>query len=191
MTSCLSNEKGLIILKGKNSTETHRDYTVVEESVLDHTPTCLLTLHQKKNRINSAILRIKSNNNQLISDNNEKYSYFAHDPNLDLNSQNIARVCPGYCRSEFQTIKKLACTTCNEICSFPMNTILDNEIMCQNDILEELMRHHHPKSRLVPDEQKPGKNRGRRTVEAARELADHYIYAHNMEEPVRLPSISN
>jgi hypothetical protein len=48
MTSCLSNEKGLIFLKGKNSTESHRDYTVVEETVLDHIPACLLTLHQKK-----------------------------------------------------------------------------------------------------------------------------------------------
>ncbi len=53
------------------------------------------------------------------------------------------------------------------------------------------MRHHHPSQDWYPDEQKPGKNRGRRTVEAARELADHYTYDHNMEEPVRLPSISN
>ena len=188
MTSCLSNEKGLIFLKGKNSTQSHRDYTVVEETVLDHTPANLLTLHQKKNRINSAMLRIKSSNNQ----NNENFnSYFAHDPDIDLNSQNIARICPEYCRSEFYTTKKPACATCNEICTYSMNSILDNEIMCQNDILEELMRHQHPKSRLVPDEQKPGKNRGRRTVEAARELADHYTYDHNMEEPVRLPSISN
>jgi hypothetical protein len=45
----------------------------------------------------------------------------------------------------------------------------------QNDINEELA--NHPKSRKMP------LGHLRRTQEAARELADHYIYVHNMKEP--------
>jgi hypothetical protein len=45
----------------------------------------------------------------------------------------------------------------------------------QNDINEELA--NHPKSRKMP------LGHLHRTQEAARELADHYIYVHNMKEP--------
>lgn len=43
------------------------------------------------------------------------------------------------------------------------------------DIKLELEMHHHPKPRKI-------ENRQRSTYEAARELADHYIYSHNQIE---------
>lgn len=49
--------------------------------------------------------------------------------------------------------------------------------LTQNDLNDELTNHHHPRSRKMPN------GTMRKTQEAARELADHYIYVHNMKEP--------
>ena len=51
----------------------------------------------------------------------------------------------------------------------------------QDDIIEELELHGHPTSRKIEDQN--GTKRNRTKTEAARELADHFIYAHNKIEP--------
>ena len=89
---------------------------------------------------------------------------------------------PQYCRSLPGTLKKPACSKCDELCSFSMESLLHpTNALSQPDILDELANHYHPSSRKISDNQI---NRQRITQEAARELADHYIFAHNKKEPI-------
>jgi hypothetical protein len=53
----------------------------------------------------------------------------------------------------------------------------------KDDILEELNIHWHPKSRMMESKGSDNKRLPRNVKEAARELADHYIYSHNQTEP--------
>ena len=46
----------------------------------------------------------------------------------------------------------------------------------QRELLAELTIHGHPKTRKMAN------NKLRNTIETARELADHYIFAHNIKE---------
>ena len=46
----------------------------------------------------------------------------------------------------------------------------------QRELLAELTIHRHPKTRKMAN------NKLRNTIETARELADHYIFAHNIKE---------
>ena len=55
-----------------------------------------------------------------------------------------------------------------------------NHGVTQTKLNTELSIHNHPKSRDIND---AGVTHKRKTHEAARELADHYIYAHNFNEP--------
>lgn len=89
-----------------------------------------------------------------------------------INSNKI----PKYCRIT-ETAKKPQCVNCHAICNHTIESILDpvNPIG-QSYIYAELSAHGHPKCRVI-------NNRQRKTREAARELADHYIYAHGHKEP--------
>ena len=53
--------------------------------------------------------------------------------------------------------------------------------LSQTDILKELSFHKHPRSRILKTAD--GGKRQRNTTEAARELADHYKFAHDQQEP--------
>jgi hypothetical protein len=58
--------------------------------------------------------------------------------------------------------------------------------MSQDDIRDELQLHGHPKSRVIDRTTINGKSKaiGAKSHEQARELADHYIFAHNKKEPL-------
>ena len=65
---------------------------------------------------------------------------------------------------------------CDSVCAFTLEDLLDpNHGIGQIDLKLELEKHHHPKTRKILNKQ-------RTTHEAARELADHYIYSHNYRE---------
>ena len=60
--------------------------------------------------------------------------------------------------------------------------------LSQDDIRDELKLHGHPKTRVMDKLIISGKTKliGAKSHEQARELADHYIYAHNNIEPIFL-----
>jgi hypothetical protein len=87
---------------------------------------------------------------------------------------------PRFCRGKVDsTPKKPPCVDCTVVCLYKIQDILDiSNGIGQNDILAELVRHRHPSSRIMPN------GTQRVTKDAARELADHYIYSHNKKDPV-------
>lgn len=93
---------------------------------------------------------------------------------------------PKLCREKDSNTKQ-ACIKCSQICSFPIEMILDPlNHMSQDDIRDELQLHGHPKSRVIDRTTINGKSKaiGAKSHEQARELADHYIFAHNKKEPL-------
>lgn len=60
---------------------------------------------------------------------------------------------------------------------FAIERLIRGEVS-QDEVLNELHDHHHPRTRII--KQQDGTNRLRRTQEARQELIDHYIYAHNL-----------
>ena len=106
--------------------------------------------------------------------------YFSLDENIDNNIIDIPRQIPAFCRKN-GTKTKPTCFSCEALCSYSMERILHHtNPITQSDLLEELEIHHHPKSRIIECN---GIKRSRLSLESARELADHYIYAHNKKEP--------
>lgn len=110
---------------------------------------------------------------------NELFNYFALELEPEENDI-VLREKALFCRGEFErTQTKKPCVECDSICAYTISDILDlKNGLSQSDLINELANHFHPKSRKMPT------GHIRRTQEAARELADHYIYAHNMKEPV-------
>ncbi len=77
---------------------------------------------------------------------------------------------------------KKNCKTCQNPCLFRIDEILNPKCsLSQTDILKELSFHNHPRSRLLTNID--GTKRQRITTKAARELANHYKFAHNKKEP--------
>jgi hypothetical protein len=65
-----------------------------------------------------------------------------------------------------------------------MDQVLNpTKAIAQDDILEKLHLHGHPMSRMMESKGLGNKRTQRNVKEAARELADHYIYAHRQTEP--------
>jgi hypothetical protein len=207
VSSILSNsDQCITLINPKDGAKSNIDYEVIHENAFEDIPVSLKNIHLKKHRINSAMCKIKiasmnpvsiqnnavpAQNNTVPVQNNttpiqnnadhELLNYFAFDPDLDTNQLNVSRVKPRYCKSLPGTIKKPACLNCNEPCSYSMENILHpTQSICQNDIIEELEIHSHPKSRKITTD---GVVHQRLTHEAARELADHYIFAHNKKKP--------
>jgi hypothetical protein len=190
-TSILSNESQLSKLKVKSMDVANNTfvYEVLHEEKIKNYPTSLSILHLKKNRINSAFFKIKENCLRTpsltnhVETNKNFYDYFTFDRDLDNNNlANENRALPIYCRGAPGTLKKPPCKNCDSPCSYEMEKILrSTNAITQSDIVEELKAHGHPTSRIIDlgDEKKQ-----RVTHQAARELADHYIYAHNKKEPI-------
>lgn len=128
------------------------------------------------------IEKTKNNNNV----DTPFYEYFTlNNPlNNKANNPNIKQF-PVYCRTEpgaRSKSKKLSCINCNQLCSYTMEMILHPiKSISHDDIIEELEIHGHPTSRKFANE--TGEKRNRNKIEAARELADHFIYAHDQKEP--------
>ena len=85
---------------------------------------------------------------------------------------------PPFCRAiEAASRTKPSCADCDAFCAFTIDDILsESHGISQNDIILELKAHKHPSCRKMLN----GKQRN--TREAARELADHYIFSHNIQE---------
>jgi hypothetical protein len=67
-------------------------------------------------------------------------------------------------------------------CYFPIESILHPiNHLSKNDIITELQNHGHPTCRVMDSTTSPIIQRS--AQEAARELANHYIYVHNYSEP--------
>ena len=192
-SSVLSLSEHLIEMKiRKKKTIKNPTYEVIDEIKLSKIPQSLMNLHIKKHRITSAFSQIKepmnlnstaNNNLDTGSIDDRLVNVFSMNNNSDNDNddEDIQKTMPGSCRPLPGSLKKPACYNCRESCSFSMeNTLHPTKSLTQNDILDELEIHRHPKSRII----KIGSvSRQRVTFEAARELADHYIYAHKKKEP--------
>ncbi len=130
-------------------------------------------IHSKKQRIVAAFKQLQNENkNQIL---NHEFLYLDLSPS-EIENQITVRIKPIFCRDELErTSKKPPCAECDTICAFSLEDILDPfHGIGQADIKIELEKHHHPKTRKI-------ENKQRTTHEAAKELADHYIYAHNQK----------
>ena len=80
---------------------------------------------------------------------------------------------------EFCNVK---CNGCNVDVSLQISYLLQKKNHAgQKELREELARHNHPKTRKINNN---GVVRQRNRAEEARELADHYILHHGVEEPI-------
>ena len=202
VSSVLSNENNLIELKVvKIGISARKIYEVVPEITPENLEDSEYNnLRLKKERIKSALHKIQmnshvdNNNNNINNEttttrtttnnnnNNDFFNYFSLPQNIDMNSINEPRERPEYCRPYPGTAKKPPCCNCRETCSFSMESLVHPVYSIgQNDILDELEIHHHPRSRIITDQ--TGHKHQRITIESARELAKHYVFVHNKKWP--------
>ena len=201
-SSVLSNENNFNELKIKGTgTVPNRIYAVTPQNNTAEQANLApydsnsnyLNLHLKMNRIKSALAKKKDktpeNDPSNSTTNNDFLNYFclssaSNDNKINNNIVSPQRICPNFCRPPQFTPKKPACSKCEEIRSFTMESLLHpTKSLSQSDILDELQNHFHPRSRLITID---NITHQRSTQEAARELADHYIFAHNKIEPIFL-----
>lgn len=181
VTSGLSSESAPITeLKNtinKNVKIDQKQYLVIEEQVFPEKEVNFTNLYLKKCRIQAFIK--KANLSQNTNDNFLGYfclSQFSQGQDKEENT-------PIYCRQTDISNKKQKCLMCKSLCAFPIERILHPQYSISvDDINEELKSHYHPQSRDIYDTQLK-KKRKRLRDEAARELADHYIFAHHHMEP--------
>ena len=164
--------KRIEIYKNSNKLNT---YVVTEEIKCTHSNAHYANIHSKKQRICAAFTQLKNENkDKAVEESFLNYCNLSVD---EIENDTTIRVKPKFCRDELEkTAKKLACVECDTVCAFTLEDLLDpSHGIGQIDIKLELEKHHHPKTRKI-------ENRQRSTNEAARELADHYIYSHNKIE---------
>ena len=177
MTSILSKNEYLKPIEIKNEGKKLVAYIVADEIKCTKSDAHFAHIHGKKQIIYAALSQIKNCYKDKIIDFD-----FINQIELGLNlgdNKFSVRIKPNYCRDELdKTKKKLPCGNCDSICAYSMEDLLDSSHgIGLEDLKLELDRHHHPKTRKMPN----GKNRS--TQETARELADHYIFSHNHVEP--------
>lgn len=140
-------------------------------------------IKRKKVRITSSISKIKDSRRIINSVENKNIQDYYDlvignsEPVKNLNQNINAK----FCRVINISKKKKICKDCIEICSYPIESLLSpkpEDRLTQEDILEELKIHHHPKTRIMPET-----GLFRSTEEGAIELAEHYIFSHNIEAP--------
>ena len=141
-------------------------------TVADEIKCACLNTHSKKQRIVAAFKQLRNENKDKII--NEEFL------NLDLSPSEIdntpVRIKPMFCREELdRTKKKNPCAECETLCAYSIEDLLDsNHGIGQADLKIELEKHHHPKTRKI-------ENRQQTTHDAAKELANHYIFSHNQK----------
>lgn len=177
MTSVLSNNDYLKSIDIKNEGKKLVAYVVADEVTCSKSDAHYAHIHGKKQRIYAALSHIKNNHKDKIIEID-----FINQIELGLNlgeAEFSLRTKPNFCRDELNKTKnKKTCGECDSICAYTMEDLLDiKHGIGLEDLKLELDRHHHPKTRKMPN----GKNRS--THESARELADHYIFSHNHVEP--------
>ena len=125
-------------------------------------------------------LHINKNNNKSLTNEETNLLNFFTITLEPVEQDNSVKQKPIYCRGELETSNtKKSCMECDTVCAYTMEDILsENRGIGQKDIIKELINHHHPSSRRILHT-----NKLRDTKQAARELADHYIYRHNYKEP--------
>lgn len=184
MTSILSDENEYLELKLRKNqvgNVSHSDYVVLEENILKDTGINFLNLKVKQTRVNCALNKIRANlTNNEREFNTAFFEYFALNDEEETEHELTEKPKPPFCNDK-RTAKKKPCNECQELCSLTMEMILHpTKPVCQGDIYEELMIHHHPSSRIIKEN---GRERMRTTKEAAEELAAHYYFIHNKKRP--------
>lgn len=183
VTSVLSNNEYCKKLDSLNENKKNQ-YVVVAEEPLVEQNVHYVTMHSKKQRICAALLQIKEKFGNISPSVADIFKYFTA-----RNEQDVARnekvtsaikPKPQYCRGyDETTATKPACVNCSTLCSNTLEDILSpTHGIGQTDLLAELTAHKHPKTRKMAN------LKLRNTSEAARELADHYIFAHELHEAV-------
>lgn len=174
-TSILSNNDKWKNLEIISQAEKPNRYSVVEEKICSDPVVHFVNIHAKKQRVYAALLQIKTQL-PIETAQEEFFNFFTH--SIANEQVNIEKIKPSYCRGINEAkMRKPACADCNQVCLYPIESVLSTRFgLTQNELLEELKRHHHPSSRKIG-------THFRTTKEAARELANHYIFAHNLTEP--------
>ncbi len=183
VTSALSCNNSFIelVINSAGSTS-NPDYKVINEKFARPLDTEFETIHLKKQRLNSALNRIKAQNENTNADNLLYHdSFISQEKNMrvvDNPRANIGHLrVPATCREYPGKPSKPPCENCTSICSFTIESLLHPyHPASADDILAELSNHGHPLSRKTD-------NTNRTKQQAARELADHYIAIHNRTEP--------
>ena len=178
MTSILSNNQYCKKIEIKTQGTKPIVYVVTDEIKCTKSDVHYVHIHGKKKRVYAALAQIKNENRDIIVDGDlinqiELGLDFEEQHEINIRSR------PLNCRDELdKTKKKPSCGDCVSICAFTMEDLLDPQYgIGLEDLKLELVSHHHPKTRKMPN------SKNRSTLETARELADHYIYSHNNVEP--------
>lgn len=193
MTSVVSNQAQLLNVElrdkkkeVKQTRDASDEVNMVEYNVNSNASNLIL----KHMRINAAFQRIKEKlqvdtNNQIVH-GEPLFDYLMNEPdktrvnNNENNGSSVVEQKAKYCRYQ-QKGSKQACSKCESICKYTIETILDpRKTIGQVEILKELHDHHHPTGRLIKN---GDKIRQRTTAEAAEELVDHYVHFHEKIRP--------
>jgi hypothetical protein len=207
VSSGLSSENKFIELIGfTTGADKNLEYSVQDERIIPAQDVKLQHLYLKKCRMQGFLAKVLENplktttvinpaittSTQSIplSKTNIPSASFTNDVLINTTSSADTATInsnpkPKFCK-EKDTNSKSACIKCKQICSFPIEMILDpKNHLSQDDIRDELQLHGHPKSRVMDQQYINGKSKkiGAKSHEQARELADHYIFSHNKKEP--------
>lgn len=92
---------------------------------------------------------------------------------------------PVGCR-RIQIGDKQACSACHNACTLSIDRLLNPRaaLYTQKVLNAELILHKHPTSKEIPNPGGPKPTRARTTKEASIELAEHYIYSHDIQRPL-------
>ncbi len=180
VSSGLSIEEKLAPITAIENKTKNQDpkFIIGDETIIQPIITNFENLYVKKSRIQALIGEMMYANiiNKLPISNIQ--SYFGRDMRPLIPNQ-IITIKPNYCRDKFQSALKPACIACKMTCHHSIEMILDPvKGLSKEDVLLELKHHFHPKTRILDSVKQ------RDLSESKRELADHYIYAHNYSEPV-------
>ncbi len=180
VSSGLSIEEKLTLITAIINKTKNQDpkFIIGDETVFQPIITDFENLYVKKNGIQALI------GEMMYADIINKLpiskikSYFGRDMKPIIPNNNIT-IKPNHCREKYQSALKPACNACKLTCRHSIEINLDPvKGLSKEDVLLELKHHFHPKTRILDSVKQ------RDLSESKRELADHYIYAHNYSEPV-------
>ena len=181
VTSLLSNSNNLIDLARITKIEagkTTDSYSIRIENPIVAEKMKLHEIVTNQRRMRAGFVQVANQIDRPHTIDQTRYNdFFGHEDQME--EEHVARqgVRPDSC---FSSVKK-RCDECCAPCTVEIEGLLDRiKPTGQKVINEELHRHGHPKSRMMPNGQL------RITYEGAQELLNHYVFAHKKKLPIIL-----
>ena len=181
VTSLLSNSNNLIDLTRITKVEagtTKDTYTIRIENPIVIEKIKLHEIVTNQRRMRAGFVQVANQIDRPHNLDQARFNdFFGHEDEMQVEHVEQQVVRPDSC---FSSAKK-RCDECRAPCTVEMEGLLDRtKPTGQKVINEELHRHGHPKSRMMPNGQL------RITYEGAQELLNHYVFAHKKKLPIAI-----